>query len=59
MADATGSPGDAHQIGLERIRGSDGIIVNTKSLYCEWVRSVNKSMEFEALGIELHEGKVL
>ena len=59
VADATGSPGDAHQIGLERIRGAGGIIVSAKSLYYEWVRTVEKAMEFEALRIETPEGIIL
>jgi len=59
VADATGSPGDAHQIGLERIRDAGGIIVSAKSLYYEWVRTVEKAMEFESLGIETPEGIIL
>ena len=59
VADATGSPGDAHQIGLERIRGAGGIIVSAKSLYYEWVRTVEKAMEFEASGIETPRGMIL
>jgi hypothetical protein len=59
VSDATGSPGDAHQIGLERIRGAGGIIVSAKSLFYEWVRTVEKTMEFEALGIETPEGMIL
>lgn len=59
VADATGSPGNAHQIGLDRIRGAGGIIVSAKSLYYEWVRTVEKSMEFEELGIETPEGITL
>ena len=35
VADATGSPGNGHLIGLERIRHADGIIVSAKSLYYE------------------------
>ena len=31
VSDATGSPGGAHQIGLERIHGAGGIIVSAKS----------------------------
>src|SRR5258706_6678683 len=46
VADATGSPGEAHQIGLERIRGAGGIIVSAKSLYYEWIRTVQKSIEY-------------
>ena len=59
VADATGSPGAAHQIGLERIRGAGGIVVSAKSLYYEWVRTVESALEFEALGIETPEGIVL
>jgi nicotinamidase-related amidase len=59
VADATGSPGEAHQTGLERIRGAGGIIVSAKSLYYEWVRTVEKALEFEALGIENPEGIIL
>ena len=59
VADATGSPGEAHWIGLERIRYAGGIIVSAKSLYYEWVRTVEKALEFEALGIETPEGILL
>ena len=59
VADATGSPGGAHQIGLDRIRHAGGIIVSAKSLYYEWVRTVEKAMEFEDAGIETPEGIVL
>lgn len=59
VADATGSPGAAHRIGLERIRSAGGIIVSAKSLYYEWMRTVEKALEFEALGIETPEGMIL
>ena len=59
VADATGSPGEAHQIGLERIRGACGIIVSAKSLYYEWIRTVEKSVEYENSGIETPEGLIL
>ena len=59
VADATGSPGDAHQIGLDRIRDAGGIIVSAKSLYYEWIRTVEKSIEFEGLGIPTPEGMTL
>ena len=48
-----------HQIGLERIRGMGGIIVSVKSLYYEWVRTVEKALEFEALRIKTPEGMIL
>jgi len=59
VTDATGSPGNAHLIGLERVRGAGGIILRAKSLYYEWVRTVEKTLEFEALGIETPEGIIL
>ncbi len=59
VADATGSPGNAHQIGLDRIRGAGGIIVSAKSLYYEWVRTVEKSNEFEGLEIPTPKGMTL
>ena len=59
VADATGSPGDAHQTGLERIRHAGGIILSAKSLYYEWVRTVKKALEFESAGIETPEGILL
>src|SRR5258706_2466384 len=59
VGDATGSPGEAHQIGLERIRDAGGIIVSAKSLYYEWVRTVEKALEFEALNFETPEGIIL
>jgi len=59
VADATGSPGSAHQIGLERIRSASGIILSAKCLYYEWVRTVAKALEFEDSGIETPEGIIL
>ena len=59
VADATGSPSGAHQIGLERIRHAGGIIVSAKSLYYEWVRTVAQALAFEDSGIETPEGIVL
>jgi nicotinamidase-related amidase len=59
LADATGAPGGAHQIGLDRIRHAGGIILSAKSLYYEWVRTVEKALEFEASGIETPEGIIL
>jgi nicotinamidase-related amidase len=59
VADATGSPAEAHQIGLERMRGAGGIILSAKSLYYEWVRTVERALEFESLGIETPDGIIL
>lgn len=59
VADATGSPGSAHQIGLDRIRAAGGIIVSAKSLYYEWVRTVEKALAFENSGIPTPESIIL
>lgn len=59
VADATGSPAEAHQIGLDRIRRAGGIIVSAKSLYYEWIRTVEKSIEYQNSGIETPEGMIL
>lgn len=59
VTDATGSPGDAHQTGLERIRGTGGILVSAKSLYYEWIRTVAKSIEYESSGIQTPKGMLL
>ena len=59
VADATGSPGDAHQTGLDRIRHAGGIILSAKSLYYEWVRTVAKALEFEDSKIKTPDGIIL
>lgn len=59
VADATGSPDGTHEIGLNRIRGAGGIIVSAKSLYYEWIRTVEKSIAFEKYGIPTPEGIIL
>lgn len=59
VTDATGSLGDAHQTGLERIRGAGGILVSAKSLYYEWIRTVAKSNEYESSGIQTPKGMTL
>ena len=59
VTDATGSPGAAHQTGLDRIRGAGGILVSAKSLYYEWIRTVAKSIEYESSGIQTPSGLVL
>jgi Isochorismatase family len=51
VADATGSPSEAHQIGIDRIRGAGGVIVSAKSLYYEWIRTVEKSIAYEESAI--------
>jgi nicotinamidase-related amidase len=59
IADATGSPGDAHKLGLERIHQAGGIILSAKSLYYEWVRTVEQALAFEKSGIKTPDGIIL
>ena len=59
VEDVTGSPGSAHQIGLELIHHAGGIILSAKSLYYEWVRIVAKALAFEDSGIETSGGIIL
>jgi nicotinamidase-related amidase len=46
VADATGSPGTAHVAGLARMRDAGVIIVDTKNLYYEWLRTVARVGQF-------------
>ena len=61
VADATGSPGTAHQFGLERMRDAGVAVLGTKNLYYEWVPTVERANELEervrALGVP--EGVIL
>jgi nicotinamidase-related amidase len=46
VADATGSPGTAHEVGLERMRGAGILVTSVKSLFYEWLRTVENAVEF-------------
>jgi len=48
VTDATGSPGEAHQQGLERLRGTPVILTSVKGLYYEWLRTVKETKMFHA-----------
>ncbi len=48
LADGTASPGAGHEIGLERVRQAGGLIASVKSLYYEWVRTVERDKAFRA-----------
>ena len=43
VTDATASPGDAHLAGLARMRDAGAILTNTKGLFYEWMRTVERS----------------
>jgi nicotinamidase-related amidase len=46
VADATGSPGTAHALGIERMRDAGVIISSIKGLFYEWVRTVERAQRF-------------
>jgi nicotinamidase-related amidase len=48
IADATGSPGAGHTLGLERIRGARVLVLGFKGLYYEWQRTVERADRFRA-----------
>ncbi len=48
LTDATGSPGLAHQAGLERMRSAGVILTIARSLAWEWARGVENSKRFLA-----------
>ncbi len=41
LADLTDSPGDAHDFGLDRIKGAEAVVTSLKGLYYEWIRTVS------------------
>ena len=46
ISDATASPGSAHEIGIERVRRAGVVISSVKSLFYEWVRTVERCDTF-------------
>jgi nicotinamidase-related amidase len=46
VADATGSPAPGHEIGMNRMQNAGAIIVNTKSLFYEWMRTIEMVNRF-------------
>ncbi len=54
VADATGSPEPAHAAGLSRMHDAGVIILNTKSLYYEWMRTVEQVQCFRTERADLH-----
>ena len=46
ISDATASPGSGHEIGLERMRRAGVVISSVKSLFYEWVRTVDRCDAF-------------
>jgi hypothetical protein len=48
VADAVGSPGPDHAYGLQRMRAAGVVVVGTKGLFYEWMRTVQRSEQFHA-----------
>jgi nicotinamidase-related amidase len=48
VADATGAAGTAHGFGVERVRAAGALVTNVKSLFYEWLRTVERANEFQA-----------
>ena len=46
VIDATFAPGQSHQHGLDRMRGSGIELISAKALYYEWARTVEASRAF-------------
>jgi hypothetical protein len=47
VLDATASPGDGHELGLERLRGAGVPLVSAKGVFTEWVRTPAACRAFE------------
>ena len=47
VQDATGSPGAAHQYGLQRMENAGIVMSSVKGLYFEWMRTVARDNEFK------------
>ncbi len=46
VADAAGAPGRAQEYGLDRMKQAGVVISNVKSLFYEWIRTVDRCVEF-------------
>jgi nicotinamidase-related amidase len=46
VVDATNSPGSAHEIGLERMKGAGVLAISVKGLYYDWIRTVDRNNKF-------------
>ena len=53
VADATGSPGEMHGLGLRRIRDAGATLLHAKGVYYEWVRTLDAARAFEAANPDL------
>ena len=61
IADATASPGTAHEFGLTRMRAAGAVILSVKGLFYEWMGDVGTEARFweECPDVEVPEGLAL
>jgi nicotinamidase-related amidase len=61
VADVVGSPQNGQEIGLERMREAGAVVVSLKSLFYEWMRTVEQVTRFhrECPGMRQPDGIVL
>jgi nicotinamidase-related amidase len=55
VVDATGSPGEMHAHGLQRMAGAGVTLIHAKGVYYEWVRTLAAARAFEEAHPELAE----
>ena len=53
VTDATGSPGEMHELCLRRMRDAGASLVHAKGVYYEWVRTLGAARAFEAANPDL------
>jgi len=46
VADAVGSPGTGHELGLQRVGSAGALVLGVKGLYYEWITRVDEAVEF-------------
>jgi nicotinamidase-related amidase len=61
VRDAVASPGSGHRAGLQRMRSAGAVLLETKGLFFEWVRTVERARAIEALmaDVPVPEGLIL
>lgn len=47
ITDATDSPGEAHQVGIDRMKDAGVLVTSLKVVYYEWIRTVEKGNSIE------------
>ena len=47
VADATASPENGQEIGLNRMRNAGAVIVSAKSIFYEWIRNLERNERFQ------------